>query len=39
MNYLDVEDLEVYKKLCLLHIDVCYLIHNQGWPISTETEN
>ena len=29
-NYLDVEDLEVYKKLCLLHIDVCYL--TQLWP-------
>jgi len=29
-NYLDVEDLEVYKKLCKLHIDVCNLTH--GWP-------
>jgi len=27
---MDVEDLEVYKKLCLLHIDVCDLTHN--WP-------
>ena len=24
-NYLDVEDLEVYKKLCQLHIEVCDL--------------
>ncbi|MGD8524540.1 MAG: four helix bundle protein [Desulfobacterales bacterium] len=29
-NYLDVEDLEVYKKLCQLHIDVCDLTYN--WP-------
>ncbi len=29
-NYLDVEDLEVYKKLCRLHIDVCDLTHK--WP-------
>ena len=29
-NYLDVEDLEVYKKLCQLHIDVCDLTYK--WP-------
>jgi len=29
-NYLDVEDLEVYKKLCRLHIKVCDLTH--AWP-------
>ena len=29
-NYLDVEDLEVYKKLCRLHIEVCDLTHK--WP-------
>ena len=29
-NYLDVEDLEVYKKLCRLHIEVCDLTHT--WP-------
>ena len=29
-SYLDVEDLEVYKKLCQLHIDVCDLTHK--WP-------
>jgi four helix bundle protein len=29
-NYLSVEDLEVYKKLCQLHIDVCELTHE--WP-------
>ena len=29
-NYLDVEDLEVYKRLCQLHIEVCDL--TQAWP-------
>ena len=29
-SYLDVEDLEVYKKLCQLHIEVCDLTHQ--WP-------
>ena len=29
-NYLDVEDLMVYKRLCQLHIDVCDLTHT--WP-------
>ena len=29
-NYMDVEDLKVYKKLCQLHIEVCDLTHN--WP-------
>ncbi len=29
-NFLDVEDLEVYKKLCRLHIEVCDLTHE--WP-------
>ena len=29
-SYLDVEDLEVYRKLCQLHIDVCDLTHT--WP-------
>ena len=29
-NYLDVEDLEVYKRLCQLQVDVCDLTH--GWP-------
>ena len=29
-NYLGVEDLEVYKKLCRLHIEVCDL--TQTWP-------
>ncbi len=28
--YLDVEDLQVYHKLCLLHIEICKLSH--GWP-------
>ena len=29
-NYMDVEDLEVYKKLCRLHVDVCDL--TRKWP-------
>jgi hypothetical protein len=29
-GYLDVEDLEVYKKLCQLHIEVCDQTHE--WP-------
>jgi four helix bundle protein len=29
-NYLDVEDLEDYQKLCQLHIDVCDLTNT--WP-------
>ncbi len=29
-NFMDVEDLEVYKKLCQLHIQVCDLTHD--WP-------
>jgi four helix bundle protein len=28
--YMDVEDLEVYQKLCRLHIEVCDLSH--AWP-------
>jgi len=29
-NYMDVEDLEVYKKLWGLHTEVCDLTHK--WP-------
>ena len=29
-SYMDVEDLEVYKKLCQLHIEVCDFTHT--WP-------
>jgi four helix bundle protein len=29
-TYLDVEDLDVYRRLCQLHIDVCELSH--CWP-------
>jgi len=29
-SYMDVEDLEVYKKLCQLHIEVCDLTYT--WP-------
>jgi len=29
-NYLQVEDLDVYEKLCRLHIEVCDLTH--AWP-------
>ena len=29
-KYLEVEDLDVYRKLCQLHIEVCELTHK--WP-------
>ena len=29
-NYLEVEDLDVYNRLCQLHIEVCDLTHT--WP-------
>ncbi len=29
-TYLDIEDLDVYNKLCRLHIEVCDLTHE--WP-------
>jgi four helix bundle protein len=29
-SYMDVEDLEVYQKLCRLHIEICDLSHE--WP-------
>ncbi|HBC87515.1 MAG TPA: hypothetical protein DCZ94_11215 [Lentisphaeria bacterium] len=29
-KFLEVEDLEVYRKLCQLHIEVCELTY--GWP-------
>jgi four helix bundle protein len=29
-SFMDVEDLDVYKKLCQLHIEVCDLTHT--WP-------
>ena len=29
-TYMDVEDLQVYQKLCKLHIEVCDLSY--GWP-------
>ena len=29
-NYMAIEDLEVYRRLCQLHIDVCDLTHR--WP-------
>ena len=29
-KYMDVEDLEVYRKLCELHIEICDLTHS--WP-------
>jgi four helix bundle protein len=35
-NYLDVEDLEVYKKLCQLHIEVCDLTYQ--WPLEEKYE-
>ena len=35
-RYLDVEDLEVYQKLCQLHIEVCDLSHE--WPAEEKYE-
>ena len=35
-SYMDVEDLEVYKMLCLLHIEVCDLTHQ--WPLEEKYE-
>ena len=35
-SYMDVEDLEVYKKLCQLHIEVCDLTHQ--WPLEEKYE-
>ena len=35
-TYLDVEDLEVYRKLCQLHIQVCDLTHQ--WPAEERYE-
>jgi len=35
-NYLDVEDLDVYQKLCGLHIEVCDLTHK--WPAEEKYE-
>lgn len=35
-NYMDVEDLDVYKKLCRLHIEVCELTHQ--WPSEEKYE-
>ncbi len=35
-TYLRVEDLDVYRKLCLLHIEVCDLSHD--WPAEERYE-
>ena len=35
-TYLAVEDLEVYRRLCRLHIDVCDLTHS--WPAEERYE-
>ena len=35
-EYLRLEDLEVYQKLCRLHIDVCALSHR--WPVEEKYE-
>ncbi|MBW1782894.1 MAG: four helix bundle protein [Deltaproteobacteria bacterium] len=35
-HYMDVEDLDVYQKLCLLHIDVCDATHQ--WPAEEKYE-
>jgi four helix bundle protein len=35
-TYLDVEDLDVYRRLCQLHIEVCDLTHE--WPAEEKYE-
>ena len=35
-SYMDVEDLEVYKRLCRLHIEICELSHT--WPTEERYE-
>jgi four helix bundle protein len=35
-TYLDVEDLEVYQKLCQLHIEICDISHD--WPVEEKYE-
>ena len=35
-SYMDVEDLEVYQKLCRLHIEICDLTHT--WPSEEKYE-
>ena len=35
-SYRDVEDLEVYRKLCQLHLEVCELTH--AWPAEEKYE-
>jgi four helix bundle protein len=35
-TYLDVEDLDVYRRLCQLHIDVCEISHL--WPSEEKYE-
>jgi len=35
-SYMDVEELEVYQKLCRLHIEICDLSH--AWPAEERYE-
>ena len=35
-TYLDVEDLQVYQKLCKLHLEICDLSH--AWPAEERYE-
>jgi four helix bundle protein len=35
-SHMDVEDLEVYRKLCRLHIEICDLSHS--WPSEEKYE-
>ena len=35
-TYLDVEDLQVYQKLCQLHLDICDRSH--AWPAEERYE-
>jgi len=34
--YMKIEDLEVYNKLCILHIEICELSHK--WPVEERFE-
>jgi four helix bundle protein len=35
-TFMRVEDLEVYRKLCMLHIEICGLSHQ--WPAEERFE-
>lgn len=35
-SFMEVEDLDVYQRLCMLHIEVCDLSYE--WPVSEKYE-